>query len=65
MLKFIGRGSAFNTWEGSNSAYFVYGKELILIDCGTETFKRLNESFFLEEFTNIRVIITHTHTMTM
>ncbi|ASR78198.1 hypothetical protein PPISBEST_236 [Bacillus phage PPIsBest] len=61
MLKFIGRGSAFNTWEGSNSAYFVYGKELILIDCGTETFKRLNESFFLEEFTNIRVLVTHTH----
>ncbi|QLF85900.1 hydrolase [Bacillus phage Tomato] len=61
MLKFIGRGSAFNTEEGSNSAYFIYGKEIILIDCGTETFKRLNESGILKEFTNIRVLVTHTH----
>lgn len=61
MLKFIGRGSAFNSKEGNNAAYFVYGKELILIDCGNVTFDRLDNSGILDEFTNIRVIVTHTH----
>ncbi|ADH03297.1 metal-dependent hydrolase [Bacillus phage W.Ph.] len=61
MLKFIGRGSAFNTKEGTNAAYFVWDGELIIIDCGTEVFKRLKESGLLQQFTDIRVIVTHLH----
>ncbi|AEQ34349.1 metal-dependent hydrolase [Bacillus phage Bastille] len=61
MLNFIGRGSAFNTEEGNNSAYFVHEGELILIDCGSNIFDRLKASRMLDVFKRVRVIITHTH----
>ena len=37
-LKFLGRGSAFNTVEGNTSAYFVRDNILFLIDCGETVF---------------------------
>lgn len=61
MLQFIGRGSAFNTEEGNNSAFFIHEGELVLIDCGSNIFDRLKKSGILKTIKNIRVLITHTH----
>lgn len=61
MLQFIGRGSAFNTEEGNNSAFFIHEGELILIDCGSNIFDRLKKSGILGTIKSIRVLITHTH----
>ena len=60
-LRFLGRGSAFNPKEGSNSAYFVEGDELFLIDCGENTFGKLLENKVLENIKTINLMITHTH----
>lgn len=61
MLKFIGSGSAFNTKLGNNSAYYKNGNEMLLIDCGSNTFHRIKESNLLNEVEHIHVLITHTH----
>lgn len=61
MLKFIGSGSAFNTKLGNNSAFYKHGKEMILIDCGSNIFQRIKESNLLEGIEKIHVLITHTH----
>lgn len=61
MLKFIGRGSAFNTKEGNNSAYYKKGNEMLLIDCGSNIFERIKENNLLEGIDKVHVIITHTH----
>lgn len=60
-LKFIGRGAAFNPKEGSNSAFFVDNNRLFLIDCGESVFCQLFEHKFLDNFIEINVLITHTH----
>lgn len=64
-LNFIGRGSCFNVKEGSNSAFFVDGGDLVLIDCGETTFSdlmKINERVELfKDITNIHVLITHYH----
>jgi len=59
-LNFLGRGGAFNTKEGNNSAYFVENNELFLIDCGETVFETLNNGF-LNGLDSINVMITHTH----
>lgn len=41
MLKFLGRGSAFNTEEGNTSAYIKENRTLFLIDCGSNIFERI------------------------
>ena len=40
-LKFLGRGSAFNTAEGNTSAYHIIDNTLILFDCGETVFHTL------------------------
>ncbi|MFJ7982346.1 MBL fold metallo-hydrolase [Lysinibacillus xylanilyticus] len=61
MLKFIGTGSAFNTALGNNSAYYKYGEELVLVDCGSGIFERIVNSNLLENVNHITVLVTHTH----
>lgn len=61
-LKFIGRGSAFNTKMGNNSAYFKVKDSLVLIDCGSETFSKLKENEeIIKGIKNCYIIITHLH----
>jgi len=61
MLKFIGSGSAFNTKLGNTSAYYKEGNEMLLIDCGSNTFQRIKENNLLDGVEQIHVLITHTH----
>lgn len=61
MLKFIGYGSAFNTRVGNNGAYMKKGKSLLLIDCGSSTFSKIQKSNLLQDVENIVVLLTHTH----
>lgn len=60
-LLFLGRGSAFNTSEGNNSAYFIDKNELFLIDCGESIFERIIERNLLDNVSCVNVMITHTH----
>ena len=60
-LLFLGRGSAFNTSEGNNSAYFIDKNELFLIDCGESIFERIIERNLLDDISCVNVMITHTH----
>lgn len=61
MLNFIGTGSAFNTELGNNSAYYKWKDQILIIDCGSSTFKIIIESNLLDGVKNIHVAITHTH----
>lgn len=60
-LTFLGRGSAFNSKEGNNAAFFVENNELFLIDCGESVFETLQTSGILDNVSNIYLLITHTH----
>lgn len=60
-LIFLGRGSAFNTCEGNNSAYFIDKNELFLIDCGESVFEKIIERKLLDGVSCVNVFITHTH----
>ena len=60
-FKFLGRGSAFNLSEGNTSAYFYSNGELFLIDCGESIFKRIVDSYLLDNIKAVNVLITHTH----
>lgn len=40
-LSFIGRGAAFNSKEGNNSAFFIENNQLFLIDCGENIYERI------------------------
>ncbi|WP_297632503.1 MBL fold metallo-hydrolase [uncultured Clostridium sp.] len=60
MLKFLGKGSAFNTEVGNTSAYIKKGKSMILIDCGGTIFSELKRRNLLD-FESLYIIITHTH----
>lgn len=60
-LKFISRGSAFNTKEGNNSAYFMSGSSLVLIDCGETIFKSIVDNNLLNNVRHVHVVITHLH----
>lgn len=61
LLNFIGKGSAFNTALGNNSAYYKKGNKILIIDCGSETFKQILESNILEDINEVHILITHTH----
>ena len=61
MLKFVGKGSAFNTALGNNGAYIKKDNALFLIDCGSVTFDRLKEKGILDDVEEITVLLTHTH----
>lgn len=61
-LKFIGRGSAFNTAEGNNNAFYKNKNgQMLLIDCGELTFSAIKEKNLLEGVSQLNVAITHTH----
>lgn len=60
-LRFIGSGSAFNTSLGNNSAFIKKNTVLLLLDCGSTTFERLQAARLLEEVKELCVIITHRH----
>jgi diguanylate cyclase (GGDEF)-like protein len=59
MLQFFGRGSAFS--ELHNSAFFLSGRSLVLMDCPISAFQSLKHAPFLMTCTDIRVFVTHTH----
>ena len=61
ILKFIGTGSAFNTKLGNNGAYIKNGENLLLIDCGSSTFSKIQEIGLLEGIKSVLVLMTHTH----
>lgn len=58
MLTFFGRGSAFT--DQHNSAFFIEGNDLVLIDCPMSSFEQLND-MDLKIYDNIYVAVTHTH----
>lgn len=60
-LLFLGRGSAFNSYEGNTSAYFIDKNELFLIDCGESIFETIMENKLLDNINCINLMITHTH----
>ena len=61
MLKFIGTGSAFNTSLGNNNAYIKNGENLLLTDCGSSTFAKIQERSLLDGIKSVFVLMTHTH----
>lgn len=66
-LKFLGRGSAFNTAEGNTSAYFIKDNIFFLLDCGEMIFHTLKENDKLKNIIeknnikDIHIYITHLH----
>ena len=58
MLKFLGRGSAFS--DDQNSAFFVDGDDLILIDCPMGSFDKVKK-WKLDSYKHIYILVTHTH----
>ncbi|MCB7318201.1 MBL fold metallo-hydrolase [Lacrimispora sp. 210928-DFI.3.58] len=60
-LNFLGKGSAFYPVYGNTGAYFLYGKELYLIDCGETAFDHLYHLVDLDEIEKVYVILTHLH----
>jgi ribonuclease BN (tRNA processing enzyme) len=58
-LKWLGRGSAFNTKEGNTSAYIKQDNELVLIDCGENIFERILKKKLLDDVKKVHILITH------
>lgn len=58
-LKFLGRGSAFNTKEGNTAAYIKQDSHLLLIDCGENIFERMVNNNLLDGIEKVDVLITH------
>ncbi len=59
ILKWLGRGSAFNIKEGNTSAYIKQNNELFLIDCGENIFERILNKKLLDDVDGVNVLITH------
>jgi mRNA degradation ribonuclease J1/J2 len=60
-LTFLGRGSAFNTTEGNNCAFFKQNGKMLLIDCGETTFSAIKQKNVLQDVEQVFVVITHTN----
>lgn len=61
-LKFLGKGSAFNTQLGNTSAYLKINNSLLLIDCGSLVFSKIIENIeTLKDLKNVHIIVTHMH----
>lgn len=58
MLKFLGRGSAFS--DANNSAFFMHGTKIILLDCPMSSFN-IVKKMDLSKISGIDILITHTH----
>lgn len=44
-----------------NSAFFVCGNDLVMIDCPTTSFQKIKKMKELAEFENIFILVTYTH----
>ena len=60
-LKFLGRGSAFNVEEGNTSAYYKSKNDMLLIDCGSDVFKKIVKKHLLDNVYDLYIAITHSH----
>ena len=60
-LNFIGSGSALNTSLGNTSAFIKAGKTILVLDCGSTTFSRIQSLKLFESINDIFVLITHRH----
>lgn len=60
-LKFLGRGSAFNVEEGNTSAYYKSKNDMLLIDCGSDVFKKIVKRHLLDNVYDLYISITHSH----
>ena len=56
-LKFLGRGSAFNTKEGNTAAYIKQDSHLLLIDCGENIFERMVNNNLLDGIEKVDVFV--------
>ncbi len=61
MLNFLGIGSAFNTALGNTSAFIKKHNSILLFDCGSTVFNRLQKIDLLAEVSNLYIALTHTH----
>lgn len=61
MLKFIGTGDLANPTLGNTCAYIKQGKDLLLLDCGTTAFARMQQLNIFDDVNNINIAITHMH----
>lgn len=61
MLKFLGKGGAFDIEYGNNSAFEIIDNKLYLFDCGYDVFKKLIKYKLLENLKEVNVLITHLH----
>ena len=60
-MKFLGIGAAYNPSWGSNSAFFMAGKQLYLMDCGESVFGCMADRPELAECEAVNILITHLH----
>lgn len=60
-LKFLGRGSAYNSEERNTSAYMIKNDAMLLIDCGETVFKKIISMDILDKIKEIHILITHMH----
>lgn len=60
-VTFLGRGAGYNPVLGPNSAYFIQGRTLYLLDCGTSVFERLAEGGLLAGIDGVTVFLSHQH----
>lgn len=60
-LKFLGRGSAFNTKEGNTSAFIKENNSLFIIDCGSNIFERIIKENLLDDITEVNIALSHRH----
>ena len=58
-LNFFGRDFAFGT--KNTSAYYIHRRNLIIIDCGTNTFSTIISAFDFKSFDEIIILVTHLH----
>ncbi len=61
MLKFLGKGGAFDTDFGNTSAFYKDDKKVILFDCGEDVFRKIVKTKLLENIKTLYLFITHTH----
>ncbi|MEG0073071.1 MAG: MBL fold metallo-hydrolase [Clostridia bacterium] len=60
-LNFLGTGSAFNPYLGNTSAFYEEGDKILLIDCGSDVYRKIRFNNLLEDKKEVYICITHTH----
>ena len=55
MLKFIGTGDLGNATLGNTSAYIKQGKNLLLLDCGTTAYARMQQLNIFEDINKVYI----------